>query len=59
MVEDCEYMFPIRFMESVGYPRSFIMAKSLAWVVMGNFMDVGAQCRALHVNFHPNEECAS
>ena len=31
IVEDCEYMFPMRFMESVGYPRSFIMAKSLAW----------------------------
>ena len=30
MVEGCEYMFPMRFMESEGYPRSFIMAKSLA-----------------------------
>ena len=33
MVEDCEYMFPMRFMESVGYPKSFIMAKSLAWSI--------------------------
>jgi hypothetical protein len=31
MVEDCGYMFPMRFMESLGYPKSFIMAKSLAW----------------------------
>ena len=31
MVEDCAYMFPMRCMESVGYPRSFIMTKSLAW----------------------------
>ena len=33
MVEDCEYMFPMRFMESVGYPKSFIIAKSLAWSI--------------------------
>ena len=31
MVVDCEYMFPIRFMASCGYPRSSIMARSLAW----------------------------
>ena len=31
MVEDCEFMFLIRFMESLEYPGSFIMAKSLAW----------------------------
>ena len=31
IVEDCEYMFKMRFTTSVGYPRSFIMAKSLAW----------------------------
>jgi hypothetical protein len=31
VVVDCEYMFPIRFMTSFGYPRSFIMARSLAW----------------------------
>ena len=31
MVEDYEYMFPMRFMESLGYPKSFIIAKSLAW----------------------------
>ena len=31
MVEDCEYMFHMRFMKSVRYPRSFIMVKSLAW----------------------------
>ena len=30
IIEDCEYIFPIKFMASVGYPRSFIMAKSLA-----------------------------
>ena len=30
IIEDCEYMFPMRVMESVGYPRSFILAKSLA-----------------------------
>ena len=31
MVEDCEYMFPTRFMESMGYPRSCIMPKNIAW----------------------------
>ena len=31
MVEDCEYIFSMRLMESVGYLRSFIMARSLAW----------------------------
>ena len=31
MVEDCEYTFPMRSMESLGYPRSFIMDKSLVW----------------------------
>ena len=36
MVEDCEYMFPMRFMESEGYPMSFIMAKSLAWSIEPN-----------------------
>ena len=33
VVVDCEYMFPIRFMASFGYPRSFIMARSLAWSI--------------------------
>ena len=33
MVEDCEYMFPMRFMESLGYPKYFIMASSLAWLM--------------------------
>ena len=33
IVEDCEYMFPRRFMASVAYPKSFIMAKSLAWSI--------------------------
>ena len=32
-MEDCEYMFPMRFMESAGYPRSFIMTKNLAWSI--------------------------
>ena len=36
IVEDCEYIFPMRCMESVGYPRSFIMAKSLAWSMEPN-----------------------
>jgi hypothetical protein len=31
IVEDCEYIFLMRFMESTGYPRSFIMAKNLVW----------------------------
>jgi hypothetical protein len=31
MVENCECMFPMRFIASVGYPISFITAKSLAW----------------------------
>ena len=30
IVEDCEYMLPMKFMESMGNPRSFIIAKSLA-----------------------------
>jgi hypothetical protein len=33
MVVDREYMFPMRLMESVGYPKSFIMARSLAWSI--------------------------
>ena len=33
IVDDCEYMFPMRLMASVGYPRSFIITKSLAWSV--------------------------
>ena len=36
MVEDWEYMFPMRFMESLGYPRSFYMAKSRAWSMEPN-----------------------
>ena len=31
VVADCDYMFPNRFMASFGYPRSFIMGRSLAW----------------------------
>ena len=31
IVEACEYMLPTRLMTSVGYTRSFIVAKSLAW----------------------------
>ena len=31
VVVDCEYILPIRFMASSGYPRSFIIARSLAW----------------------------
>ena len=31
IVVDCEYIFPMRATASVGYPRSFIMARSLAW----------------------------
>ena len=29
MVKDCEYMVPMRFIESVGYPKFFIMTRSL------------------------------
>ena len=31
MVEDCEYIFFMRSMESLGYPKSFIMAQIVAW----------------------------
>ena len=31
MVEDCEYIFPMRLIESLGYPKSVIMARSRAW----------------------------
>ena len=31
MVEDCEYIFPMSFIESFGYLISFMMDKSLAW----------------------------
>ncbi len=31
VVMDCDYMLPIKFITSFGYPRSFIMARSLAW----------------------------
>ena len=33
MVKDSEYMFTLRFMALVGYPRSFIMAKTLVWSI--------------------------
>ena len=33
IVDDCEYIFPIRLVALVGYPRSFIMARSLAWSI--------------------------
>ena len=36
IVEACEYMLPIRLTASVGYPRSFVMAKSLAWSMEPN-----------------------
>ena len=36
VVVDCEYMFPIRCMALFGYPRSFIMARSLAWLIEPN-----------------------
>ena len=31
VVGACDYMFPIRFMASLGYPRSFIRIRSLTW----------------------------
>ena len=33
IVEDCKYIFPMRFIASIEYPRSFIMARSLAWSI--------------------------
>jgi hypothetical protein len=36
IVDELEYMFPIRLMASCGYPRSAIMDSSLAWSIEPN-----------------------